>query len=311
MRLLIECPQCGRQYDATGKAVGGRFRCHCGEAVTVQQPHGRDAAVVRCSSCGAPRIEGSRNCRFCEADFTLHERDLHTVCPRCLARVSDRASFCHHCGVHLVPEMVAGDDTPLNCPACGQPYRLTSRRIGEVAVLECDRCAGFWLGNNAFDRLTERAAADTLGTDAYFKPRPQCATPPPLPEGPLPPELSEDATSAASGRTWRYRRCVRCDQLMHRHHYGKDSGVIVDVCKAHGVWFDSDELARILAYIRRGGESEAKSESAVNAAHAEAAGGPPPRPATSRASLHDGDQPRSEGSFLDLFGDFFHVLFGG
>jgi len=308
MRLLIECPQCGRQYDATGKKVGTQFRCHCGQPVTVQQPAGRDAAVVRCSSCGAPRNEGSRNCRFCQSDFTLHERDLHTVCPRCLARVSDRASFCHHCGVALVPEMVAGDETPLDCPACGPPYRLTSRRIGEVAVLECGRCMGFWLGTDAFDHLTEQAAADTLGTDAYFKPRPNSAAPPPLPEEPLPPELPEDP--AASGRTWRYRRCVRCGQLMHRHHYGKDSGVIVDVCKAHGVWFDADELARILAYIRRGGESEVKSEPAVNAARTEPANGPPPLPNASGSSLHESDQRRGEGSFLDLLGDFFHVLFG-
>ncbi len=31
------------------------------------------------------------------------------------------------------------------------------------------------------------------------------------------------------------------------------SGVILDACKPHGVWFDADELRRIVAFIRGGG----------------------------------------------------------
>jgi Zn-finger nucleic acid-binding protein len=40
---------------------------------------------------------------------------------------------------------------------------------------------------------------------------------------------------------------------MNRQNYGKRSGVIIDHCKEHGVWFDDQELERILAWIRRGG----------------------------------------------------------
>ena len=94
MRLIVACEQCRQQYDASGLTVGAKFRCGCGGVVTVAEPQGHDAAVVRCSSCGAPRDEGASACSHCQSDFTIHETDLHAVCPQCLARISQRAKFC-------------------------------------------------------------------------------------------------------------------------------------------------------------------------------------------------------------------------
>ena len=256
MRLLVACEKCRRQYDATGRSAGSRFRCHCGEVVTVRQPEGRDAAVVRCSSCGAPRQEGSTSCQFCGADFTLHERDLNTVCPKCLARVSDRARFCHHCGSALAPESVAGRQTPLICPVCRRPPHLRSRRIGDVSVLECDRCSGLWLGNEVFKHLTERASSDGAEVDPLF-----------VSTRARPAHLDLPEEKAQQG--WRYRNCVVCGKMMHRRNYGRQSGVIIDICKDHGVWFDADELPRILAWIRSGGMAKAEEDRAAQEAREE------------------------------------------
>ena len=140
MRLLVECPECSRQYDVSRRKIGSRLRCHCGEIVTVRQPEGFEAAVVRCSSCGAARPEQASQCPYCQSDFTLHERDLNTVCPHCLARVSDRARFCHHCGIALVPEQDAGAETDLTCPACQSGPGLVSRQIG--AAMRAEALAG-------------------------------------------------------------------------------------------------------------------------------------------------------------------------
>ena len=41
---------------------------------------------------------------------------------------------------------------------------------------------------------------------------------------------------------------------MNRLNYGKRSGVVIDTCKDHGVWFDAHELGAILSWIRKGGE---------------------------------------------------------
>ncbi len=253
MRLLISCTECNRQYDATGREPGDRFRCHCGAAATVREHAGHDASVVRCSSCGAPRESGAASCRFCAADFTLHERDLDTVCPRCFARVSDRARFCHHCGTMLTPEAVPGEKTSLVCPGCEGHRHLESRMVAGVAVLECHGCAGLWLSNAAFSQLTHRALNRAEAVDSLLAPSP--GTEPakvPLQEGP-----------------WRYRRCPECGTLMNRRNYGPGSGVIIDVCREHGLWFDPEELPTILDWIRRGGQAQAEQDRIAERARAE------------------------------------------
>ncbi len=256
MRLIVACAQCQRQYDATGRQPGSRLRCHCGAVVTVEEPKGHEASVVRCSSCGAPRQEGSPNCQFCQADFTLHERDLDTVCPKCLARLSHRAKFCHHCGTALVPEQVARDETGMTCPVCGPERHLTNRQIGDVAVLECDRCAGLWLSTEPFKQLAQRASSDKVAIDRFFasdRPRPS----------------ESDQPDEQTGGGWQYRKCPVCGKMMHRRNYGHRSGVIIDTCKDHGVWFDADELPRILAWIRSGKKAEEEKRRADKAARDE------------------------------------------
>jgi Zn-finger nucleic acid-binding protein len=249
MRLLVACPECRRQYDATRRAIGSRFRCHCGALVDVKEPVGHDARVVRCSSCGAPRHEQSESCPFCGSDFTLQERDLHTVCPHCLAWVSDQARFSHHCGTGLVPELECGAETSFACPACQGDERLTSRRLGaeQVTVLECGRCGGLWLGPEAFRQLAERAKHEALPTRG--------------PVGPMRAVAGAEAAPEERQHGSFYRPCIVCGQLMNRVNYGHTSGVILDICKDHGIWFDADELARVLAWLRAGGqETTAETE---------------------------------------------------
>ena len=255
MRLLVECSACSRQYDATGRAVGSRFRCHCGEVVIVRQPKGHEARVVRCSSCGAARgDENAERCPYCHSSFTLHERDLNTVCPHCLALVSDRARFCHHCGTGLMPELDTGAETDLPCPACRGNRVLMSRQIGteRIAILECGGCAGFWLGHNAFQILLERAQREALPDGTVMENPRAVAAKYGLPAG--------STKRKPKGGDSFYRPCPFCGELMNRRNYGGTSGVIIDLCKGDGIWFDADELARILAWIHSGGVERAREK---------------------------------------------------
>lgn len=235
MRVIVACSQCKRQYKATGKKPGSRFRCLCGATLTIEQPKGHDARVVRCSSCGAPREKEASACAHCGADFTIHEQDMHTVCPNCLATVSDRAKFCHHCATRLMPESVVGEQSEHTCPVCGPEAFLRSRRLAgrDIAVLECELCAGLWLGLQSFQALLEFEEENPHPASSHPKP----------------------AASEQSGP--RYRECVVCKQLMQRRNFGQGkSGVIVDLCGKHGIWFDADELSQLIAWVR-GGNVEA------------------------------------------------------
>ena len=240
MRVLVACPDCTRQYDASKLEEGSRFRCLCGAILTVQHPEPHDAAVVRCSSCGAPRERQRQSCRFCDADFTLHERDLHTICPVCMTRVSDRARFCHHCASPLLAAGLAGEPSHETCPVCANEQHLTSRQIGDpaIGVLECPRCAGLWLAKEELQLLLERVRTTAARTEPEIAASRQ----------------DHDNTARVTQDGPLYRACPVCSKLMNRRNFGRKSGIIVDQCGPHGFWFDPQELESVLRWVRLGGE---------------------------------------------------------
>ena len=56
----------------------------------------------------------------------------------------------------------------------------------------------------------------------------------------------------------RYLPCPKCGQLMNRLNFAHRSGVIIDICSRHGVWFDRDGLQHIIEFIRSGGMERAR-----------------------------------------------------
>ena len=249
MSLLVSCKSCERVYDASGRAIDSRFRCHCGEVVTVTLPketNGHDAAVVRCSSCGAPRQGNASACTYCHADFTLHEQDLHTVCPKCFARVSDKGSFCHSCGEDLRGESCASLGTELNCPNCGDETKLQQRAFGkDKQLFECASCTGMWVRNGVLKEILKQAKdeVDEFGIGG---------------DGPQRPLQSTDNRPEHAPI---YKSCPDCKQHMRRHIFAKKSGIVIDSCKEHGVWFDPQELELILNWVRAGGSASADDQS--------------------------------------------------
>jgi Zn-finger nucleic acid-binding protein len=242
-RRLTRCRECHRQYDVSRRAVGSSFHCRCGTLLEVEEIVGHEASVVRCSSCGGPRQGKASACGYCGSDFTLHERDLHTICPSCLARISDRARYCHHCATLIAPQGTGGTETDRTCPACHeQASTLVSRGLGgdQLSVLECGRCAGLWLSSEVFAHLETRAQQEATASNVG------------------PPGPARRPTGAAREGAARYRPCPVCKQLMHRRNYGRKSGVVVDTCHQHGLWFDSEELDAILEWVRQGGLERAR-----------------------------------------------------
>jgi Zn-finger nucleic acid-binding protein len=64
----------------------------------------------------------------------------------------------------------------------------------------------------------------------------------------------------------RYLPCAECRQLMVRRNFGGASGVILDVCGRHGLWFDHGETEKVLEFVRGGGLAREKSRELEQAA---------------------------------------------
>jgi Zn-finger nucleic acid-binding protein len=109
--------------------------------------------------------------------------------------------------------------------------------VGEQDIMECQACGGLWLDHAVFEQLgasRERQGA-MLGA---------------LPAPSAPPVVALEVVQ--------YRPCPACAQRMNRVNYAKRSGVVLDVCKGHGLWFDKDELRRVLAFVAEGGLDRAR-----------------------------------------------------
>lgn len=100
---------------------------------------------------------------------------------------------------------------------------------------ECKKCEGLWVEVAAFETI----CADREQQSAVLG----AASPVPAPK---------TASSGALPKI-NYGPCPQCGQLMNRVNFAHCSGVVVDVCRGHGTWFDRDELHEIVEFIRAGG----------------------------------------------------------
>jgi Zn-finger nucleic acid-binding protein len=66
-----------------------------------------------------------------------------------------------------------------------------------------------------------------------------------------------------------YIRCPGCAEVMNRVQFGRFSGIVVDVCREHGTFFDADEIERARTFIATGGLELAKKRLADEAAERE------------------------------------------
>ena len=192
------------------------------------------SGTLDCPNCGAPARADALRCDYCASA-------LKTVtCPSCFASMFAGSQFCPHCGAKAA---AAADDggVPLPCPSCNASMKPV--RIGTTPMQQCESCGGSWLTTEVFTTLcTDREAQTAVASSVGLVASPV-----------LPLQMSGI----------RYRRCAACQKMMNRVNFGRVSGVVVDLCKGHGVWFDPGELQATLHFVANGGlermrESEAE-----------------------------------------------------
>ena len=224
MSDVVVCLGCGGAVDEGAGIPEEHAACSC--------PPPPDAAMVRCSACGGVLRVGVRACPFCRSTVATAR------CGHCTGWNLADARHCQHCGRTLAAASPADPTAPSGrtCPRCG--HGLVARIHGELDFDECDACGGLMVRPATMDRIVASRDAPTNLRLA-------------LPKRPY-----ERETRVT------YLSCPACGSSMNRKAFGRISGVIVDVCRAHGVWFDAGELAEVLAFVERGGLERAREREA-------------------------------------------------
>jgi Zn-finger nucleic acid-binding protein len=144
----------------------------------------------------------------------------------------------------LLPARADLDSTTSRpCPRCREsPHELVAHLLGQTLLDECNVCGGVWLDVATFEYLVK-----SRDEQAGFA----------LSGGPHLTLESYSNASPDSGKP-RYLPCPECGHLMNRKNFATTSGVIIDVCKPHGIWFDRDELGTIVQFVMKGGLETAR-----------------------------------------------------
>ncbi len=192
-----------------------------------------EAPTFRCPSCGAPAAKDARACVHCGSLLATKR------CVTCFALSPREAERCVRCGALLpAPAFVAEGSG--RCPDCR--LDLVAHAFGAVGYAECPRCSGLFLRREAFEAVTK---------DADTRAKVRLAEPPAATATPSPAAPAKGASGVLPAV--RYRACPACAKLMNRSNYGGGSGIVLDACRDHGLWFDRGELAAIVEFLEKGG----------------------------------------------------------
>jgi Zn-finger nucleic acid-binding protein len=186
--------------------------------------------------CGAVAATDATRCEHCGARLAT------VACPSCFGMMFLGQQFCPHCGAKADRQDSSEPAQPEPCPRCHANMEAVT--IGNSKVRECPQCEGIWTDAETLRQICadQEKQAAVLG---------------------LPTQLPTN-DGVEMEKQIRYLPCPVCGEMMNRVNFANFSGVIVDVCRLHGTWFDRDELRRIVEFIRAGGLDKARAREIAN-----------------------------------------------
>lgn len=166
-----------------------------------------------CSNCGAPIAftGATAACGFCDTVNQAPPKEVKVAVPIQVI----------HQTVH-VQQGEPGAAARL-CPHCGR--RLVTVRVKDVDLSGCGSCGGIWVDNASAQNLMK--APDTVFED-----------------------LATRCAAGARSRTKHTKTpvCAQCRIPLDPVENGR---LELDVCAAHGTWFDAFELAALIRMLLR------------------------------------------------------------
>jgi len=164
-------------------------------------------------------------------------------CKSCSAPLLANTNRCHYCGVRNDVDLHAKHDFSVHkqvsdriCPHCDQALQTIQLQLDEALFIErCTDCFGLFFDLGEIEALLNHAVnevhainlahLDNVNIDRYQKKQPV-----------------------------KYIKCPVCREFMRRTNFAQKSGVIVDSCRAHGLWLDSGEVTHLMEWKKMGGQ---------------------------------------------------------
>ncbi len=164
------------------------------------------------------------NCTHCSAPMPVHT----TICKYCSTRNDVDLK-----GIHEYT--VTKPDSERICPACSISMQtINVAGDGKYYIERCDKCMGLFFDPGELEALIDKSVInvfriDYKGLDKIIKDR------------------SRQSTNI------QYVKCPVCSKIMNRLNFAKRSGVIIDRCKAHGIWLEGGQLKQLMEWRKAGG----------------------------------------------------------
>jgi Zn-finger nucleic acid-binding protein len=122
------------------------------------------------------------------------------------------------------------------CPRCS--VALQARTVGNIVIDECSQCLGLFLDQAAIQQVI--ADREQTRAEALLESLPRA-----------------EVKAVRPGEKM-YVKCPCCGTIMNRKLFAMGAGVVIDVCKAHGTFFDVGELPVIIEFVMKGGLEKAQ-----------------------------------------------------
>lgn len=120
------------------------------------------------------------------------------------------------------------------CPACDRPMVIVEHENIELDY--CPGCQGIWFDAGELELLLEASPLEDYGEF-----------------------LDRVIHSPEADSPEKKRKCPICGKKMRKSYMDEGNELLVDTCRrAHGIWFDGGEVARLLKLVA---EKSAKEDS--------------------------------------------------
>lgn len=169
-----------------------------------------------------------------------HQRELHMLAVAATHKAQHGNMKPKPPKAPQLPQLAATpDEGRWVCPRCKRA--LAAQTIGGLHLHACGHCGGQTIEADSYTTLLASPPESLTALKAFGH------------------SMASARTHQVDGRKISYLPCPRCQQVMARRNFEQVSGVIVDRCPKHGVWFDGQELVDAIEFLQNGGAQKKRA----------------------------------------------------